>query len=354
MRLRRRAQVRGIDFTAALLVFMLVMSQILIMTSNLIQINYHANVASETASDVINVGTGILSISGSPQNWATTPTASLPASWQFGMKDQSGSEVDPNVLSRLADTTNSSFRITYSDLSNGLNSTLGGKPFRLVVNYTHTVSITSITPSGSNLQVRGQVSDNNLALNGSEVWVFGVNSAGVVSSSTTSLSNGTYIATLTYGALPSYAQVVVISKYGYSSQSMTDQVYINSVTPTTANITLQDRTSTTSLHQVDLHVSGTDTNYDYYALFIPVSGSSVSSTSDVASGGTSGTLPIPDLGLVVTVVVGQGTNEVGVSAFPIASNVGPAANPNSSSDSFTSIVSCRGILVEVILTVWRY
>ncbi len=353
MRFSRRAQIRGIDFSMALIIFMLVMSQILIMTSNLIQTNYEAAQISEENLRIQNSARVIVSTPGVPQNWGTTLTAALPANWNFGLTKGNTNSLDPNKVGRLSDLTNSTYRLTYSDVKQGLNSTLGDKTFALRIKYTINVSITSVVGAGANVNVGGIVTDGGQGLNLSSVWVFGVNSAGVVSSNTQTLANGSFSVALTFGSPPSYARIIAIASYGDISQAMTSTTYINTVTPTVANVTLQETSSISSGLTLGMSVSGASADYNYYALFIPPTASTTSSTADTLSGGTSGSLIIPETGIVVAVVVSQTIDEVGVQSFPTTIDMQPTNIPKTTSNSYTTSALCRGILIIVEFTIWE-
>ena len=353
MRYSRRAQIRGIDFSMALIIFMLVMSQILIMTSDLIQTNYDKARTFQQGTRISDYSESVVSSEGFPTSWGTTLTAALPATWKFGLKTPGSNSLDPTKIGRLSDTTNSSYRLSYSDVKQGLNSSIGDKTFEIKLGYTFQVNITSTTPTGSNIDVAGVVSKNGQGLNYSTVWVFGVNLAGVVSTSTISATDGTFSATLMYAPLPSYSRIVVIARYGAVTESMDTTTFVNTVTPTVANVTLQERNTLSSGSMLDMHVAGSSADYDYHALFIPPVTSTTASTSDLITGGTSSSLNIPEKGIIVIVVVSQTLDEVGVTAFPTSVDMQPTNVPSDTSNSYTTTVLCRGILITFEFTVWE-
>lgn len=357
---RRRGQIRGIDFAMAMTIFVLVMSQVLILTTTLIQTTSQETRNEVFVSEVDASSGAIVSSTGSPANWETIATGSLPSTWSLGLKQSNGNGVSAAKIGRLNPSNTPNFGLTYNDILAGINESLPGYAFQLSIEYKINITILNIATVGSNLNISGIVTKDGFGLNASEIWVNGVSTSGVVTAQTTTLSDGSFSTLLVYGGLPNYAEIVAIARYGRAIEAYDNARYVGTGTITDASMTLQETDSTGAPYQLDITVSGSDTDYDYYVLFgNPSQSSTATSTSDTTTGGVTTSLNIPEHGLAVVVAIGRNVQETGVAGFPVAiddqhsSTIAPSSIPVDDSVISTQQIFSRGIVLELKIKVWR-
>jgi hypothetical protein len=351
----RRGQIRGIDFSLAMIIFLLVMSQILVLTNTFIESSRSSQEtdqeqnASNSFTSAILGGTGFEQ-SGTSVNWHNVDTTALTTSgWTFGLSDTK-SEINPYKLGRLANNSDPNYLLNYDVVKDASNST---QDFKIRVDTTVHASIDNYNLVGTTLQVNGTISYNNLLLDNAKTWIFviGDNPGTTDIAQTFVLTNDMGIYDVTFAGLfaSPYYVVVVLTQFGTSGQTMTYKIIDNGTTPAKGDITLLDLADKTNGYAIQASTSLT--NPEYVAVYV----SEGSNNYTIVSGGASD-IQVPQKGFTAIVAI-SGTG-IAVTSFPlllnsvISSQFGPADVPNTQSSVSRVSRLVRGVLLEFSISYW--
>jgi hypothetical protein len=351
----RRGQVKGIDFSIAIIIYLLVLTQILILTNNVIQLNYQTTRFYQEEAQANNFFDQIAYYPGT-LGWGENQTNELPIDWRFGLESENHrGTIDPVKLGRLADNTNTDFRLTYNDVATSLSEITSGRSFKISTSYTMNVSSSVSNPVGNTLEIEGYVLKHFNPLNHSSVNIYAINQDGVLLQPITDIftnSNGYFETSLTFSTAISFAIVVVIASHGLINQATDIQIFgtpgniitmdLQETHPEDAPITLETTTNSAS-------------NLNFFYLFAPlasqdnlgyVSGSAITSIS----------MEIPSSGLLVAVAISN--TELGYTAFPVAldgtisDEFRPPQTLSAASQVVNKNVMVRGIILILQITLW--
>jgi hypothetical protein len=190
--LRNKAgQVRGVDFTLATLIFVLVLTQVLLLLGNIVepnidQIDSSSNL--ERASTIINQITSSFGSS----DWGTS--LSLPIDFTFGLSLQGTEWLDFSKLSRISPSSSSNWFVSYTTIAKSLRLEDNMKiAIEISPVYDVTILSTSFPPFGASVNVTGRVTSGGLGINHSRIWLFAIHESGQP------VTNNSYIYTDNYG-----------------------------------------------------------------------------------------------------------------------------------------------------------
>ncbi len=368
-----RSQIRGIDFALAMIVFVLVMTQILVLTSNLIsntQVSFNI-IKRDTQTNLVY--NSVFNQAGTPSNWERTQTTNLlGTSWKFGMLH--GNTISPTKVGRLSNSSLTQYYMDYNSLLGHVESS--NKSFSISISSTINNTIYSVTVSGTNLIVTGKVTRNSIqGISKAAISLYGVSLSGAtpVTVSSVGLTNSTggYSLTLTGAIQSGFVQVVSIANVKGIGQDVDLYQYkantnVNFL-PAKSNVFENFNSSTSSVNFVmETHTGETLNSIEVLYTGQPgaVNTTSVSSASIVTTTNfhNASNVRVPPAGIVVFVAIsstGTNTGYVAVNVFPttldgkIAPVVQPTKLPPVPSSSITKIILIREVAFVVIVTVWE-
>lgn len=360
-RLGRRGQIRGIDFAIALIIYILVLTQIIILTNNVIQSNYQVSQLSEQTALTDNIFDQFVSFPGST-GWEDLDVTGIP-DWQFGLASETNNRmIDPNKLGRLANNTNATYGLTYDSVFNSVENLTKGKSFKIATAFTITNTIDTVSVSTNQLTVNGTVLKGEDFINAT-VNIYGIYRNQIVSTSFEMVDEnflGIYDVTLNFGADVSAENVIVvtIAEYGTVNQAADYRFIDGAGSFTKVSLAVEEqRNGVPSLLSTANENSGT---FNHYAMFISPS-EAISDRFSTGAGTTSSeSLDIPSVGILVVLALNTDGSSYGITTFPLAMDdnfsepFGPDNEPRgSSSQVLTKNILSRGVLLQCIVTIWN-
>lgn len=369
----RRAQIRGLDFSLAIIIFSLTITQVLILTDTfisgnrtVINLDQQSELTNTLAIELVEsngyYGAGI-------SNWANVPTPALTSStWNLGLS--TSGQIDPFKLGRLSNWSLSDYALSYNNIQQGLNVSV---PISIQVLNQIDLNITSVQNGVQDLIVKGSVTKLSKPLNQAQVWIYGLSSSGeVVQSYITTNTDGMFSTDLIYSGpvAGDYFSVVGFAKYGESSQD-SDVYYYDTGLGAVPNTQISIFSSNNFAQGYVVNTTtdfgvGVDSGQMY--AFYPGMATGVLnytiSTLSASTGNlwTNDTVQIPQSGMAVFVGLGyQGSTLQAISSidFPIALNghpsaiIKPSTTPQNTSSSVIIPMTVRDVILQLQLTIWE-
>lgn len=381
LRLGRRGQVRGIDFSLSMVIFMLMMSQLLILTGNFIQVNqtYQSNVQRTAFADSIARDIVYSDGTAGGTDWLTSTATTIngAADWEFGLT--SSGMVNPFKLGRLSNWTIASMLLDYNTVSNGLN--LEGKQFAIKIDTMVNVTITSVQAVGSwaTAEINGTVTLNNAAVPDSYVQLFTIDVSGFTVSQdfTTTGVNGTFSHQLavTGGGGLTNTQLTVIAIASSGTGSSGVDVYKATIgTPSTigaGEVSVFESTVNSAGYSVRVQSSRVHDGATVTAFYTGSSTGAINFTQTAAVSGTdletnpiwdADDLAVPNSGMLVIIVhetLGGIIKNENILTFPavlddsLSKILQPATQPTSINAVSSITFMTSGVLMRMEVTVWE-
>ncbi|MFW9853170.1 MAG: hypothetical protein ACFFDS_09515 [Candidatus Thorarchaeota archaeon] len=165
----KKAQIRGVDFALALLIFVIAFSQVIIVLSNLL---IPSMVQLETYSqeqELNKLYTNIFLSTGNPSNWGYIGTSSL-TDFRLGLLDNKET-LDYTKINRLSNGISDYWYINYISVkaSYGLTRDFAiGVYSPISIDIDYSVAFDDIT-------ITGQVTEHQTPIENADVWVFVIN-----------------------------------------------------------------------------------------------------------------------------------------------------------------------------------
>ncbi len=169
----KKGQVRGVDFTLATLIFVLVLTQVLLLLGNIIEPNIDQI---DSSSNLERATTLISQINspGLPTNWGTL--LSLPTA--FGLSLPGSEWLDFSKISRISPSSSDNWLLDYLSISNSLKLE-NNMRIAIEISPVYSVTIsTTFSPFGFVANVTGRVTSGGLGINHSRIWIFAIHSTG--------------------------------------------------------------------------------------------------------------------------------------------------------------------------------
>lgn len=371
----RRAQVRGIDFSLAIIIFSLTMGQVVLLTNTFIDGNRshidfqeRQEFADSTASQFIfSTGYGQ-----GTENWASIPTNELLAeNWNLGLT--TSGKIDPFKLSRLSNWSMSEFSINYDNAKIGMNLT---KDYQIQILNPIDVDITAITePSTNSINIQGKVTKSSKPLFDAEIWVYTVNSTSDIAQGYgTSNSNGVYSINATYVnnlETDQFYTIVAIARFGLHSEDTAITTYQRGspAIPTYGNISLFEQSGAGYTVNVTTEFDASVNYGSIVALYPGVGPLTPNNTKGIMSpliaNQWNGSLAVPPTNTVVFVAMGLQGGPTGSFTslayinFPvtlddeISNSLQPSKTSLSTSSSRLVSIMTRGLIMDIIMTIWE-
>ncbi len=252
----KKSQIRGVDFTVAMIIFMLTMINVLVLTNNLIintKINSNLEQRGNQSQQVLNT----LVDNYGTTNWESLPVSSLSKmNWTVGLLGNN-EDIDPYKLSRLVDTNLPDYNLNYSYLGKHLPSE--NKVYRLEVFSPINNTILSTKAVTNNINIVGYVSKNNEPLENVNINLFSIKqgSAGNASiQQTFAKTNSSGYYDITFTAILPANFIAFISFANYLN--LTQDVSFSTYTDVGATFTRTDssifKETSSSLQNINLRV----------------------------------------------------------------------------------------------------
>ncbi len=369
----KRAQVRGIDFGLAMIIFMLTMTQILLLTDNFIETNRTHQSFEQKQSFANGVAHDITSTTGLYNDsidliadWAGITTVDLlGANWVFGLSNNE--TIDPYKLGRLANNSLDDYYLSYDNISQAMDTL--GKEFRIEVLSPINISISQIGKTATDITVNGTVEFRGAILEGADIRIFVIDQDSVVDQLyTTSDTNGSFSVSIAPSDLltSNAYSVIAMANYGGSTQDVAFSVFLNTA-PSVFSSKLSIFEGTNNLgHTVRVNATKNDANANITALYYGSTGLYNYSYPDylnTVNNYWNASLGIPENGMVVFVLhETDGTGALTYSSminFPvtldseISMGIEPQTIRNTTTTSVIVSMRIRGILIDLRFTIWE-
>ncbi|MHA2171418.1 MAG: hypothetical protein ACXAB7_16140 [Candidatus Kariarchaeaceae archaeon] len=366
----RRGQIRGIDFSLAMVIFLLTMSQILILTNNFIESNSTHQNLQERQSETNRILEDIVSSPGGyigDSDWSSISTNSLnTSSWDFGLL--SNQSLDPFKFGRLASSSLDEYILTYDALNEVLET--GNKKFRIEVVNPLNISISSVIDNNPNLLISGEVTLNDRPIDSTiNIFVIAADSS-VARGITHSDSLGNYNIAIDLNLdLDNFAStaytVVAMAKYGQSVQDVAYHTFLNTA-PSVGSTKLSVFRGDTSLgYGVNVTGETNDATAQITVLYQGVTNQENYTTQPLIQ--TTGFwrgdgIPLPERGMVVLILHERDLTDLNFNAvvsFPIlldneiSNMIEPSTASGSQVASISTSILIRGVLLYLRVSTWR-
>lgn len=375
----RRGQIRGIDFSLSMIIFLLTMSQVLILTNNFIISNRaHQNTLARS-SYTDGLARDMLFSEGAADtvDWENTPSSAINVSnWEFGLS--TGAEVNPFKLGRISNWSISPMHLNYSTIKSGLD--MLGKSFSIKVSSTINVNITFVDSSAlPSLLVNGTVNLGGKGLNNSKIHLFTIDGTGsnISQKETQTNAYGNFSATIDVigGAflLDTVLTIGVIARYGQSAEAVDihQEIIGSPGLIGTSEISVIESSANSAGYSVKLQTSKSGDSVNLTAIYVGTGPNSNNFTQrtprntvsyDTVYYWEADDFAIPENGMVVFVIheyQGGALSNMGILTFPVLldDNMGdiivPTKIPNALSATITLTFEVRRVLMTFTLTIWE-
>jgi hypothetical protein len=184
LRKSKIAQIRGVDFALAMLIFILAFSQIVLVLTNLL---IPSLVQIETYSqeqDLNKVYHNIFLTEGTPSDWGQIGTASM-SDFRLGLLNNQNS-LDFTKINRLVSSITSYWSVNYINvkMSYGLIA-----DFAIEISSSIRVSIDEYTSAFGNINLYGSVKEFQTDIKDAKIWAFVIDADGNVAINSTTTQN---------------------------------------------------------------------------------------------------------------------------------------------------------------------
>ncbi len=375
----RQGQIRGVDFSMSMIIFLLVMSQIFLLTNSFISSNKNYVNTTKQKAFADALSDDILFSQGSYQgsDWGTLPSSYISGNWDFGLS--SNGTIDPFKINRLSNWSLQSMQLTYNQIANGLN--LENKSFQIEIYNPINVTIDSVNSvSLPTFTIVGTVYQGTQKLSNAKIYLFTVNTASddVDQIQTITNTTGQYSVTIdiTNGNLltNNYLTIVVIAQYGISSQDTAILNYAVGSPPSVgySNISILHQTSSTNGYGINIAADRSGTSSTIIALYPGIDTTSQNYTKDTTPTSTtdnssapvwlSENMAIPSKGTVVVIMYEFNSGVISNFAYinyptsidnELSKIIRPTEINNAITTSITTSFLVRELLMTMVLTIWE-
>ncbi len=381
----KRGQARGIDLMAAMILFLLVMTQMTVFTIQQISDSRSQSVAQTQEKAAIAIAEGLLSTSGNPENWETLNALTLPADFILGLKGPRPSEADAGKIGRLFFEAPPNWALTYSTITMNGQQVFSDWDIAIRFFTPIQVKITSASfPNGAatTIDVAGTASLYGQPLSGQTVQLMALGSPGlaqaILTVTTTTTALGTFTATLNSATQDKY---VVIAFVEYTPQLQgfdyfavtrpngiaTAPIEVKSIVTNSPNNPTNPFPYAFSIVDDAVPSVNVMSHISVYQNKTTLISRDYTGTYIATASEWRGEFPIADTGLIIVVNLGRnvdttaGTDEIlsySVRSFPQPIDdrhltpLQPAAT-SLSEFTFTRTIVSRGILLYMEVKIWE-
>ncbi len=181
---QKRAQIRGIDFALALLIFILAFSQVILVLTNLLIPSLVQLEAYSQEQEVNKHFSNVFLTQGTPTSWGTIPTDVLPE-FKLGLQNTHGL-LDFTKINRLVSGVSSYWAIDYVSVKISYSMI---KDFVIEITSPINIEINSMEVFYSYIEVKGEVLEYYTSIEGANIWAFAIDSENQVSTNSTTTKN---------------------------------------------------------------------------------------------------------------------------------------------------------------------
>lgn len=181
---QKRAQIRGIDFALALLIFILAFSQVILVLTNLLVPSLVQLEAYSQEQEVNKHFSNVFLTQGTPTSWGTIPTGVLPE-FMLGLQS-THSSLDFTKINRLVSGVSSYWAIDYVSVKTSYSMI---KDFVIEITSPINIEINSMEVFYTYIEVKGEVLEYYTPIEGANIWAFAIDSENQVSTNSTATKN---------------------------------------------------------------------------------------------------------------------------------------------------------------------
>jgi len=180
----KKAQIRGVDFALALLIFIIAFSQVIIVLSNLLIPSLVQMENYSQQKEVDKLFTNIFYSQGNPTNWGTTSTAGL-SDFQLGLMG-STSELDFTKINRLTSDISNYWKLNYLNIKVSYGIV---RDFAVSIYSPITIEIQDFTAAFGTITLFGVVKEIMTPIEGADVWAVSIDENNNVATNYTTTQN---------------------------------------------------------------------------------------------------------------------------------------------------------------------
>lgn len=184
LRKSKIAQIRGVDFALAMLIFIIAFSQVVLVLTNLL---IPSLVQIETYSleqDMSKIYHNVFLTEGTPSNWGQIGTSSI-SDFRLGLMNNQNS-LDFTKINRLVSGITSYWSINYINVKTSYGII---NDFAIEISSPIRVSIDTYTAGLGNINFYGSVNEFQTNIENAKIWAFVIDADGIVAINTTSTQN---------------------------------------------------------------------------------------------------------------------------------------------------------------------
>lgn len=181
---QKKAQIRGIDFALALLIFILAFSQVILVLTNLLIPSLVQLEAYSQEQEANKHFSNVFLTQGTPTSWGTIPTDVLPE-FKLGLQNTQGS-LDFTKINRLVHGVSSYWAIDYVSVKISYSMI---KDFVIEITSPINIEINSIEIFYTYIEVKGEVLEYYTPIERANIWAFAIDSENQVSTNSTTTKN---------------------------------------------------------------------------------------------------------------------------------------------------------------------
>lgn len=184
IRKSKLAQVRGVDFALAMLIFIIAFSQVVLVLTNLLIPSLIQMETYSKEQDLSRLYHNVFLTEGSPSNWGQIGTASM-TDFRLGLMNNQHS-LDFTKVNRLVSGITSYWSLNYINVktSYGLLN-----DFAIEISSPIRVSIDAYTASLGNINLYGSVKEFQTSIDDAKIWAFVIDADGSVAINSTTTQN---------------------------------------------------------------------------------------------------------------------------------------------------------------------
>ncbi len=368
----KKSQIRGVDFTVAMIIFMLTMINVLVLTNDLISNTIQSTNIERNRTKASKISSNLLFGSGT-ENWETIQSSSLDGlNWTIGLGAEDS--LNPYKLSRLSAFNLQDYLLNYTQI--GRHLPIENRVYKLELLSPINNTILSLTEAGSNLDVLGTVSQNSEGIGNVEITIYAIRGTGsgnftVTEQISTTNSTGYYSVSLVNLLPANFIGVLSFAKYLETYQDVSYSEYLNGATFSRTNATIL-KDSTGTLETTNLRVEKeTGNNLSHVWVFSPAEGPASENYTEISSSQVDYGLPqyynlsnliLPPQDMIVIFSLQNSSFTQGfytINVMPVLfdgeleGTIAPTDEPNaiSNTETFTAIV--REVFLVARVTIWE-
>ncbi len=213
------AQIRGVDFALAMLIFIIAFSQVVLVLTNLLIPSLIQMETYSKEQDLNRLYNNVFLTEGTPSNWGQIGTASM-IDFRLGLMNNQFS-LDYTKVNRLASGITSYWSVNYISIKTSYGLV---NDFAFEISSAIRVSVDEYTASFGNINLYGSVKEFQTNIEDAKIWAFVIDADGSVTTNSTTTQN--ISGSISYhssfsAAISDYYTIVVFAEVGEVYQDYT-------------------------------------------------------------------------------------------------------------------------------------